>query len=217
MTVLELVAEPLVVHGIAKNPRGRASAGGRPARSLWTSRVDAVDRYPHAFSGGQRQRVGIARALALHPDVHRGRRAGVGARRVGARAGRQPPPGPPARVRPDVPVHRPRSVGRAPHQPPHRDPVLRSTGRAGEHRRHLRAHRCTRTPRRCCRACRSPIHRSNGPGSASCCRGEIPSPVNPPSGCRFQTRCPLVEPRCRVESPPLEEKAPGHWAACFVR
>ncbi len=47
--------------------------------------------------------------------------------------------------------------------------------------------------------------------------GEIPNPMDPPSGCRFQTRCPLVEPRCRVESPPLEEKAPGHWAACFVR
>jgi peptide/nickel transport system ATP-binding protein len=47
--------------------------------------------------------------------------------------------------------------------------------------------------------------------------GEIPNPVAPPPGCRFQTRCPLVEARCRVESPPLEEKAPGHWAACFVR
>ena len=47
--------------------------------------------------------------------------------------------------------------------------------------------------------------------------GEIPNPVNPPPGCRFQTRCPLVEQRCREASPPLEEKAPGHWAACWLR
>jgi oligopeptide/dipeptide ABC transporter ATP-binding protein len=48
-------------------------------------------------------------------------------------------------------------------------------------------------------------------------QGEIPNPVNPPSGCRFQTRCPLVVDRCRIETPPLEEKSPGHWAACFMR
>ena len=47
--------------------------------------------------------------------------------------------------------------------------------------------------------------------------GEIPNPVNPPPGCRFQTRCPLVEQRCREARPPLEEKAPGHWAACWLR
>jgi peptide/nickel transport system ATP-binding protein len=47
--------------------------------------------------------------------------------------------------------------------------------------------------------------------------GEIPNPISPPPGCRFQTRCPLVEERCRHEVPPLEEKAPGHLAACFVR
>ena len=47
--------------------------------------------------------------------------------------------------------------------------------------------------------------------------GEIPNPVNPPPGCRFQSRCPLVHERCRVESPPLEEKLPGHWAACHAR
>ena len=47
--------------------------------------------------------------------------------------------------------------------------------------------------------------------------GEIPNPMHPPSGCRFQTRCPLVEDRCRVEPPPLEEKAPGHFVACHFR
>ena len=45
-------------------------------------------------------------------------------------------------------------------------------------------------------------------------RGEIPSPINPPSGCRFHTRCPFAAEICKQEVPPLEQKAPGHWAAC---
>ena len=44
--------------------------------------------------------------------------------------------------------------------------------------------------------------------------GDIPSPVNPPSGCRFHTRCPIAFERCRVEVPPLKAYAPGHFAAC---
>ena len=44
--------------------------------------------------------------------------------------------------------------------------------------------------------------------------GDLPSPVNVPSGCRFHTRCAHAQERCRVEVPELEEKAPGHWEAC---
>jgi oligopeptide/dipeptide ABC transporter ATP-binding protein len=47
--------------------------------------------------------------------------------------------------------------------------------------------------------------------------GDVPSPINPPSGCHFHTRCPIAEERCRRESPPLRELRPGHWAACHLR
>jgi len=48
--------------------------------------------------------------------------------------------------------------------------------------------------------------------------GDIPSAMNPPSGCRFHTRCPIrVLPLCATEVPPLEEKSQGHWAACHLR
>ena len=45
--------------------------------------------------------------------------------------------------------------------------------------------------------------------------GEIPSPLAPPTGCRFHPRCPIAVPECSSIVPPLEEKMPGHWAACI--
>jgi peptide/nickel transport system ATP-binding protein/oligopeptide transport system ATP-binding protein len=47
--------------------------------------------------------------------------------------------------------------------------------------------------------------------------GEVPSPMRPPAGCRFHTRCPYVAPACRITDPPLLEVAPGHQVACLMR
>jgi oligopeptide/dipeptide ABC transporter ATP-binding protein len=47
--------------------------------------------------------------------------------------------------------------------------------------------------------------------------GDVPSPVDPPPGCRFHTRCPYAFDRCRTEVPPMLEVAPGHFAACHLR
>ena len=45
-------------------------------------------------------------------------------------------------------------------------------------------------------------------------KGDVPSPVNPPSGCHFHPRCPMAQARCSTEDPMLREVAPGHWSAC---
>ena len=47
-------------------------------------------------------------------------------------------------------------------------------------------------------------------------KGDVPSPINPPQGCRFHTRCPFAFERCSQESPPLREVQPDHWAACWL-
>jgi oligopeptide/dipeptide ABC transporter ATP-binding protein len=47
--------------------------------------------------------------------------------------------------------------------------------------------------------------------------GDVPSPLHPPPGCHFHTRCPYAEERCRHEEPPLQEVRPGQWVACHLR
>jgi oligopeptide transport system ATP-binding protein len=47
-------------------------------------------------------------------------------------------------------------------------------------------------------------------------KGEIPSPINPPGGCRFHTRCPIAVERCKIEVPEWREIIPGHWVACHL-
>jgi oligopeptide/dipeptide ABC transporter ATP-binding protein len=210
MKVRSLVGEPLSIHGLA---RGRALTE-RVAQLLEEVGLDpsAMERYPREFSGGQKQRIGIARAIGLRPDFVVCDEP-VASLDVSVQAQIV-----------NLLVDLQRRLGMAYLFIAH-DLTLVShlcdriavmyLGRiveeapAGELR--VRAyHPYTRAlfaavpppdPERA-RQVRAPLP------------GEIPSPVDVPPGCRFHPRCPHVQPRCRVEDPPLREVAPGRRAAC---
>ena len=121
MTVGDIVGEPLLVHGIGTRARA-ASDRVRELLDVVGFDPDDTNRYPHEFSGGQRQRIGDRPRARAQPEADRLRRAGLGARRLDPGADPQPAQGPAARLRPHVPLHRPRSRGR-PHdeRPDRRD------------------------------------------------------------------------------------------------
>jgi peptide/nickel transport system ATP-binding protein len=215
MTVLELVAEPLVVHGLVK----RAADAREQVADLLDRcglPVDTVDRYPHAFSGGQRQRIGIARALALRPEFVVADEP-VSALDVSVRAQvvnllqdlQQDLGLTYLFIAHDLSVVRHIS---------HRIAILYS-GRLVElaptdevYERPL--HPYTEALLSSVPIPDPPVQRARRRIVLS---GEIPNPVDPPPGCRFQTRCPLVHDRCRTEVPAFEQKSPGHWVACHAR
>jgi peptide/nickel transport system ATP-binding protein len=215
MTVLQLVAEPLVVHGEARNA---ADARDRVVALLDQCGLpsDAADRHPHAFSGGQRQRIGIARALALRPDFVVADEP-VSALDVSVRAQvvnlLQDLQGDLGLsylfIAHDLSVVRHIS---------HRIAILYA-GRLVELAPAERLYENPVHPYT--EALLSAVPIPDPPAQRARRRivlsGEIPNPIDPPPGCRFQTRCPLAEDRCRHEQPPLTERSPGHVAACFVR
>ncbi len=215
MTVLQLVAEPLVVHGRAKSVEAAKSdvvslleRCGLPA--------DAADRHPHAFSGGQRQRIGIARALALRPhfivadEPVSALDVSVRAQVVNLMQDLQHELGLTYLfIAHDLSVVRHIS---------HRIAILYA-GKLAELADSDAVYESPLHPYT--EALLSSVPIPDPPLQRARRRivlqGEIPNPIEPPTGCRFQTRCPLVQDVCRRQAPPLEEKAPGHWAACFFR
>ena len=212
MKVGDIIAEPIRVHGLEADPRRRRDKV-RDLLSVCGLDPKFVDRYPHEMSGGQRQRVGIARALAMDPEFIVCDEA-VSALDVSIQA----------QVVTLLEDLRER---------------FHLTYLFIAHDLSVVRHLCQRVAvmylGRIVEMAESdelfdnPMHpytqallsavpvpdpRVEAGRRFRPARGEIPSPINPPSGCVFHPRCPMAVDNCKKARPELREMKPGHWVAC---
>ncbi len=214
MSVREIVGEPFVIH----EPDMDRDAMDRRVRELLElcglpGRIG--ERYPHEMSGGQRQRVGIARALALNPDFIVCDEA-VSALDVSIQAQI-------INLLQDLKDELGLTylfIGHDLSVVKHLcDRVavmyLGKIAEAGDSET-LFAEPLHPYTNALMEAIPVPDPKTEAARPHQVLAGEIPSPLDPPSGCVFHTRCPIAIPQCQEDAPRLEEARPGHWAACPV-
>jgi oligopeptide/dipeptide ABC transporter ATP-binding protein len=208
----QIIAEPLENFGMAE--------GADKERQVHTLlekvglRKDAAERFPFEFSGGQRQRLGIARALALNPrlivadEPVSALDVSVQAQVINLLMDLQEEFGLAYLfVSHDLAVVE--HIG-------HRIAVM-YLGRIVELAPKDRIFAQPLHPYSEALMSAAPIADPKTRRKRLVIEGDVPSPMNPPPGCHFHTRCPYAEARCKQEYPPLQEIAPGHLVACHLR
>jgi peptide/nickel transport system ATP-binding protein len=212
MRVGDILAEPIRNFGPARS----ASAIGAQIDALLDKvRLprDAAGRWPHEFSGGQRQRIAIARALAAAPDLIVCDEA-VSALDVSVKAQI-------VNLLQDLQ----RELGLAMlfishdlaivEHMTHRVAVM-YLGKIVEVGRKRQIFAAPKHPYTEALLSAVPVPEPGGSRQRIILKGDIPSPIKPPKGCRFHTRCPHVFERCRTEEPMLRQIELGHLAACHL-
>jgi peptide/nickel transport system ATP-binding protein/oligopeptide transport system ATP-binding protein len=209
LTVGNAIAEPLQVHKVPGNHGERVAE----LLELVGLAPDHAKRFPHEFSGGQRQRVGVARALALEPKLIVLDEP-VSALDVSIQAGVM-------NLLQDLQARLGLSYLFIAHdlalvkQVSDRVAVM-YLGKLCEIGPAEALYREPLHPYTVALLASIPspdpeVPRAHASGAIS---GEPPSPIDPPSGCRFRTRCPRAQERCALEEPPLRMLRPDHFAAC---
>jgi peptide/nickel transport system ATP-binding protein/oligopeptide transport system ATP-binding protein len=213
MSAGEIVGEPLVVHRAAANADERRDrvAGLFERVGL---RPELMGHYPHEFSGGQRQRIGIARALALNPALVVGDEP-VSALDVSIQAQI-------INLLADLQDEFNLSYLFVAHDLAvvehlsHRVAVM-YLGRIVELADKASLFDMPLHPYTQALLSAVPIPKYSARSRKRVIlKGDVPSPINPPPGCHFHTRCPYATARCREEAPELRELAPGHFASCHL-
>ena len=212
LRVRDILAEPIRNFGLAKSA---AELETKVANLMDTVRLprDALDRRPHEFSGGQRQRICIARALAAEPDLIVCDEA-VSALDVSVKAQI-------VNLLQDLQ----REFGLAllfishdlaiVEHMTHRVAVM-YLGKIVEMAPRYQIFASPKHPYTKALLSAVPVPDPTVRRRPIILKGDVPSPINPPSGCRFHTRCPYVFDRCRTEEPELRQSAEGQWAACHL-
>ena len=211
MTVGSIVGEPLLEHG---------AATGNALQRRVEELLDAVgldpgftNRYPHEFSGGQRQRIGVARALALNPEFIvcdepiAALDVSIQAQVVNLLEDLQERFGLTYLfISHDLSMIR-HIADRV---------AVMYLGKIVELAASDTLYREPLHPYTRALLSAVPIHdpELEARRERVILSGDVPSPANPPSGCRFSTRCPVATPECSQHAPQWRELRPGHWAAC---
>jgi oligopeptide/dipeptide ABC transporter ATP-binding protein len=212
MTAGDIVGEPLLVHGVAHR-RERAQQVGQLFERVGL-RPAQMANYPHQFSGGQRQRICIARALALGPKLIVGDEP-VSALDVSIQAQV-------INLLMDLQRERQLSYLFISHNLAvvehisHRIAVM-YLGRIVEQADTRTIFTRAQHPYTEALLSAVPVPDPAVKRHKRVLQGDVPSPVNPPAGCHFHTRCPYAVARCKVEVPSLREIAPGHHVSCHLR
>jgi peptide/nickel transport system ATP-binding protein len=212
LSVRDILAEPIRNFGLAKSPD---ELEAKVAALMDTVRLprDALNRRPHEFSGGQRQRICIARALAAEPDLIVCDEA-VSALDVSVKAQI-------VNLLQDLQ----REFGLAMlfishdlaivEHMTHRVAVM-YLGKIVEMASRDQIFAKARHPYTKALLSAVPVPDPSARRTPMILKGDVPSPINPPRGCRFHTRCPYVFDRCRTEEPQLRQAQEGQWAACHL-
>ncbi|MCC7345901.1 MAG: dipeptide ABC transporter ATP-binding protein [Variibacter sp.] len=212
MAAGSIVEEPLRVQGVASRGERRARVAQLFERV--GLRAAQMDNFPHQFSGGQRQRLGIARALALDPQLIVGDEP-VSALDVSIQA---------QVLNLMMDLQRERGLAylfishnlAVVEHISHRIAVM-YLGRIVEHTDKRTLFTAPLHPYTESLLAAVPVPDPRVKRAKRTLQGDVPSPVRPPPGCHFHTRCPYAFDRCKVDVPALREAKPGQWVACHLR